>query len=131
MTLERRLRCEIENMRLPNSPDYKVDGRVSIGMDALDDEQKHAVEGIISDRAQFLKSASETGKVQRISKEQPLYSLKVSAGLRIIYSQNGDEIVVMDLMQQATLDWFRRQGAKAKNGRRKKVRATPNAKKAI
>lgn len=40
-----------------NSADYKVDGRVSIGMDVLDDEQKRVVEGIITDRAHFLKQA--------------------------------------------------------------------------
>jgi hypothetical protein len=111
------------------SPGFKVDGRVSIALDALDDKQKLAVGAIITDRAHFLKSTSESGKVQRISKESPLYSLKVPPGLRIIYSQVGDEIVVMDLMRQATLDRFGRKGSKAKRSRTKEVRTAPAVKK--
>src|SRR5271157_652014 len=89
-----------------NSPGYQVDGRVSIALDALDDKQKRAVGGVISDRAQFLASTADSRKVRRISKDQPLYTIKVPSGLRIIYSKVGDEIVVMDLMRQATLSVF-------------------------
>src|SRR5260221_13071994 len=85
------------------TPGYQVDGRVSIALDALDDKQKRAVGGVITDRARFLESTSDSRKVRRISREQPLYSLKVPSGLRIIYSQVGDRFVVMDLMRQATL----------------------------
>jgi hypothetical protein len=99
------------------SPGYQVDGRVSIALDALDDKQKRAVGGVITDRARFLESTSDSRKVRRISREQPLYSLKVPSGLRIIYSQVGDEIVVMDLMRQATLDQYGRKGADLKSGR--------------
>jgi hypothetical protein len=99
------------------SPGYQVDGLVSIALDALDDKQKRAVGGVITDRARFLESTSDSRKVRRISREQPLYSLKVPSGLRIIYSQVGDEIVVMDLMRQATLDQYGRKGADLKSGR--------------
>jgi hypothetical protein len=113
-----------------NSPGYQVDGRVSIALDALDDKQKQAVGGVISDRAQFLASTADSRKVRRISKDQPLYTLKVPSGLRIIYSKVGDEIVVMDLMRQATLDRYGRKASKARNGGTKKVRAMPQSKKA-
>jgi hypothetical protein len=112
------------------SPGFKVDGRVSIALDALDDKQKLAVGGILTDRAHFLKSTSDSHKVQRISKETPLYSLKVPSGLRIIYSQVGDEIVVMDLMRQATLDRYTSKGSKAKSSRTREVRTAPDVKKA-
>ena len=112
-----------------NSPGYQVDGRVSIALDALDDEQKRVVGGVITDRAHFLAGTSDSRKVRRISKDQPLYSLKIPSGLRIIYSQVGDEIVVMDLMRQSTLDRFGRKSSGAKGDRAKKVRTAPRAKK--
>jgi hypothetical protein len=113
-----------------NSPGYQVDGRVSIALDALDDKQKQAVGGVISDRARFLASTADSRKVRRISKDQPLYTLKIPSGLRIIYSKVGDEIVVMDLMRQATLDRYGRKASKGRNGGTKKVRAMPQSKKA-
>jgi hypothetical protein len=112
------------------SPGYQVDGRVSIALDALDDQRKQAVGGVITDRAHFLASTADSRKVRRISKNQPFYSLEVPSGLRIIYSQVGDDIGVMDLMSQATLDQFGRKVSKAKSGRAQKVRAVPHAKKA-
>jgi hypothetical protein len=114
---------------LKKSPGYQVDGRVSIALDALDDEQKRAVGGVITDRDHFLAGASDSRKVRRISKDQPLYSLKIPSGLRIIYSRVGDEIVVMDLMRQSTLDRFGRKSSRAKSGRAKKIRAVPREEK--
>ncbi len=111
-------------------PGYQVDGRVSIALDALDDQQKQAVGGVITDRHRFLASTSDSRKVRRISEDPPLYSLKVPSGLRIIYSRVGDDIVVMDLMRQATLDRYGRKVSKAKSGRTLKARAVPHAKKA-
>ena len=89
---------------VPKPPGYKVDGRVSIALDALDETQKQAVVSVISDHDQFLASVSDRRKVRRISMPMPLYSLKVLSGLRIIFFRVGDEIVVMDLMRQETLD---------------------------
>ena len=83
---------------VPKLPGYSVDGRVSIALDALDDQQKRVVGGVIANRAQFLASVSDHRKVRKISKQKPLYSLKVPSGLRIIFSRVGDEIVVMHLM---------------------------------
>ena len=111
-------------------PGYKVDGRVSIAMDALDDPERRAVGDIITDRSRFLASTSDGSRVRRLSKDRPFYALKVPSGLRIIYSQAGDEIVVMDLMRQATLDRYGRRPTRAKSGRGPKGHATPRQKKA-
>ncbi len=112
------------------TPGYQVDGRVSIALDALDDKQKQVVGGVITDRDHFLASTADTKKVRRISRDGPLYTLKVPSGLRIVYSKVGDEIVVMDLMRQATLDRYGRKTAKPKSGGSKKVRPVSHSKKA-
>ncbi len=113
------------------SPGYQVDGRVSIGLDALDEKEKQAVGGIITDRAHFLASTADSRKVQKLSRDRPLYALKVPSGLRIIFSRVGEEIVVMDLMRQATLDDFGRKASRTRAGGRRKARPAshPNSSK--
>jgi len=112
------------------TPGYQVDGRVSIALDALDDQQKQVVGGVITDRDHFLASTADSKKVRRISRDQPLYTLKVPSGLRIIYSKVGDEIVVMDLMRQATLDQYGWKTSKTKTGVTKKGRRVSPSEKA-
>jgi len=112
------------------TPGYQIDGRVSIALDALDDKQKQAVGGVITDRAHFLASTADSKRVRRISEDQSLYTLKVPSGLRIIYSKVGDEIVVMDLMRQTTLDRYGQKTSKPRTGRKKKVRPVSDSKKA-
>ena len=115
---------------IKKSPDYQIDRRVSIGLDALDDEEKRAVEEIIADRDHFLAITSDSRKVRRISKDDPFYALKGPSGLRIIYSKVGDDIVIMDLMHQAVLDYFgQRNVSKAKKSGTKTVRASSDTKK--
>jgi hypothetical protein len=112
------------------TPGYQIDGRVSIALDALDDKQKQAIGGVITDRAHFLASTADSKRVRRISEEHSLYILKVPLGLRIIFSKVGDDIVVMDLMRQTTLDRFGRKTSKSRTGRTKKVRPVSHSKKA-
>ena len=112
------------------TPGYQVDGRVTIALDALDDTQKQAVGEVITDRAHFLASTADTKKVRRISRDRPLYTLKVPSGLRIVYSQVGDDIVVMDLMRQATLDRYGSKISKPKTSETKKNRSASHSKKA-
>lgn len=105
---------------IDKAPSYRVDGRVSIAMDALDEKQKKAVCGVISDPAHFLKSVSDSKRVQKLSKDKHIYTIKVPSGLRIVYSRVGDEIVVLDLMRQATLSRYGRKSLRQKGrGRRK------------
>jgi hypothetical protein len=116
---------------IKKSPDYQVDGRVSIALDALDDKQKRAVGGVITDRDHFIASTADSRKVRRISRNDPFYALKVPSGLRIIYSKVGDDIVILDLMHQATLDRYgQRKMPKAKKMGTKAVRASSHTKKA-
>ena len=115
---------------IQKSPDYQIDGRVSIALDALDDEERQAIEGVIIDRAHFIASMSDSRKVRKISKNDPFYALKGPSGLRIIYSKVGHDIVIMDLMHQATLDYFGvRNISEEKKSRTKTVRASSDTKK--
>ena len=99
------------------SPGYKVDRRVSIALDALDPEEQETITAIIKDRAHFLANTADRRKVRRISQKEPFYALTIPYELRIIDSQVGDDIVVMDLMHRANLaEYGPRQPAKA-NGR--------------
>ena len=112
-------------------PGYRIDGRVSIALDALDEKQRQAVGGVITDRDHFLASTADSRKVRKISEEDPLYALSMPSGLRIIYSKVGDNIVVMDLMRQATLDQFwSRKPDKSKGAGTNGGRKTPDVKKA-
>ena len=86
---------------------YKVDGRVSIALDALGDEQKRFVKDVISDKENFIRSTSSRGAVRRLTGKQPLYVLRGPGDLRIIYSKTDDAITVKDLMQKHTLNYFR------------------------
>ena len=89
-----------------SSPGYQIDGRVSIAMDALNEQQKRAVDRVIADREHFVASTRDGRKVRKISRTRPLYALSVPTGLRIIFSKVGNDIVVMDLMWQAMLDRY-------------------------
>ncbi|MFI5461597.1 MAG: BRcat domain-containing protein, partial [Isosphaerales bacterium] len=46
------------------SPGYQIDRRVSIALDALDDKQKRAVGGVLTDRAHFIASTADSRKVR-------------------------------------------------------------------
>ena len=97
------------------SPGYKVDRRVSIALDALDPEEQETITAIIKDRAHFLANTADRRKVRRISQKEPFYALTIPYELRIIDSQVGDDIVVMDLMHRLNL---------AENGPRQPAKAT-------
>lgn len=113
------------------SPGYRVDGRVAIALDALDDEQKREVTGVLADRARFIASTADRRKVRKISKGDPLFALSIPFGLRIIYSRVGDDIVVMDLMHKANLGGpGPRKAVKAKASGGKSARTVPHAAKA-
>jgi len=113
------------------SPGYQIDGRVAIALDALDEKQKETVRGVLTDRAHFIASTADGRKVRRISKDEPFYALSIPSGLRIIFSKVGDDIVVMDLMRQATLDRYGQQKSDKRNGSgTKNARTAPRVQKA-
>ena len=86
--------------------EYKVEGRVSIALDALDEKRKEVVKKVLMDRENFVASTIGPRRSRRISRKRPIYSLKGPDGLRIIYSKKNDKIIVMDLMQERTLRQF-------------------------
>jgi hypothetical protein len=113
------------------SPGYQVDLRVSIQLDALDQDEQRAILDVIQDRAHFLATTADRRKVRRISKTKPLFALKLPRGLRLIYSQVGDEIIVMDLLHEKVLAFFRGEATdKPKRSGTRKARAVPGAGKA-
>jgi hypothetical protein len=112
------------------SPGYQVDQRVSIALDALDDAEKQAIGDILKDRAHFLASTADPRKVRRITEDHPLYALSVPAGLRLIYSRVGDEIVVMDLMHKANLAHERKSHAETERSETTKARRATRVEKA-
>jgi hypothetical protein len=115
---------------IKKSPGYQIDGRVSIALDALDDNQKRVVESALIDRAHFVSRIADTSKVRRITTDDPLYALSIPSGLRIIYSQVGDDIVVMDLMRKATLDWYwQGETTKGKRNGAKNAKPAPKVRK--
>jgi hypothetical protein len=113
------------------SPGYQVELRVAIQLDALDQDKQRAILDIIQDQAHFLASTADRRKVRRISTTKPLFALELWSGLLLIYSQVGDEIVVMDLMHEKVLAFLRGEEAdKPKRNGTRKARTAPGAEKA-
>ena len=88
------------------SPGYKVEHRVTIALDSLNAAEQKTLRGIIADRTNFLKRINSASRVRKISNDRPLFSVKAPGRLNFIYSQSGDEIVVMDVMHETTLNQF-------------------------
>jgi hypothetical protein len=105
------------------SPGFRVDQRVSIALDALDDAEKQVIGEIVKDRTHFLASTADRRKVRRITADHPYYALRVPSGLRLIYSRVGDEIVVMDLMHEANIAYGPKGAAETKASGTTKGRA--------
>ena len=87
-------------MAMAKKPPYefRVDDRVHIGLDALDDSQKKAVHKAIMDRDHFLAHAADRRNVETISKKESIYAVSVPVGLRIIYKVSGEDIEILDLV---------------------------------
>ena len=97
----------VKKPRLKNaSPGFRIDGRVSIALDALSEKQKEIVSGLLSDRERFVAGTAERHKNRKVSESDPIYALCATTGLNIIYSLSGDDIEVLDLMGDATLRRF-------------------------
>jgi hypothetical protein len=95
--------------------DFEVDPRVKIGLDLLTAEERRIVQDTTSSKARFLEVASDPKKVERLRPNAPYLSLKITPKHRLIYTQEGDRIVVEDLTSQAMIDWF----ASMRSGRTK------------
>jgi hypothetical protein len=85
----------------------EVDRRVGIALSVLPTVQKHAVERVIRSPQSFATAASIPGRVQQMATSgQPLYKMRVSPSLRLIYTMVGDTVYVVDVVERATLNHF-------------------------
>ena len=87
-------------------PDFEVDQPVRIGLDALSPEERQIVEDATKSKARFLALIADPKNVERLRPTAPYYMLKITPSLRLIYTQEDDRIVVLDLTSQAMLDRF-------------------------
>jgi hypothetical protein len=86
---------------------------------------------LVKDRAHFLANTADRRKVRKISEKEPFYALTILYDLRMIYSQVGDDIVVMDLMHSTVLaEYGPRRPARATGNDTQTVRTASRAKKA-
>jgi hypothetical protein len=85
----------------------EVDRRVGIALSVLPQSQKTAVERVIRSPRSFTKFAALPGRVQQMATSgQPLYKMRISPSLRLIYTMVGDTFYVVDLVERATLNHF-------------------------
>ncbi len=108
---------------MPNSdpnaavPDFEVDQLVRIGLDVLSPEERQIVEDATKSKARFLALIANPKNVERLRPTAPYYMLKITPSLRLIYTQEDDRLVVLDLTSQAMLDRF----ASTRSGRARSV----------
>lgn len=84
----------------------QVDRRVAIAMDALSPLQKAALLPVLQSKERFLAYAKRPGMTRRLSAAKPLYAMKAGSGMRIVFEDRNDRIIIRDLMQKATLDSY-------------------------
>jgi hypothetical protein len=85
---------------------FEVDPRVKVGLDALSPEERQIVEDATKSKARFLALSADLKNVERLRPNAPYYLLRITPRLRLIFSQEGDRIVVEDLRTQGFLDWW-------------------------
>jgi hypothetical protein len=92
---------------MAKSKGLEVDRRVGIALSVLPASQKAAVERVVSSPQTFTQAAATPGRVQQMrTSGQPLFMMRVSPNLRLIYTMVGDTIYVVDVVERATLNHF-------------------------
>lgn len=94
-----------------------VNRRVGIAMSVLSPAEREAVGRLIQSHRDFERYAARPGKVQRLATSDPLYTLRVTPQIRLVFKRADAGIEVLDLVEQATLDRFAKRGGKRANGR--------------
>ena len=108
--------------------DFEVDRRIRIGLDGLSPEERRIVEDATRSKARFLALIADPKNVERLRPNAPYYLLKITPELRLIYTQEDERIIVLDLTNQGMLDWFASMGsdrAKSASKSKKRVRHLP------
>jgi hypothetical protein len=103
---------------MANVKNLEIDRRVNIAMSVLSSSQKAMIAKIIRSPQAFAAFAAVPRRVQQMRiTGQPLYMMKVSRSLRLIYTTIGETISVVDLVERATLNHFAVQKATKTNGK--------------
>ena len=84
----------------------EVDRRVGIALSVLPPSQRTAVERIMRSRVLHPRRLRAWRVQQMPTSGQPLFMMRVSPGLRLIYTTVGDTVYVVDLVERATLNYF-------------------------
>jgi hypothetical protein len=98
--------------------DFEVDPRTRMGLDALTPEDQQTVEEAIRSKEDFLARISDPSQVFLLRPGSRYYALKVTARHRLIYTREGDRIIVEDLMNQGLLDRYGAKRARPARGER-------------
>jgi len=83
---------------------FQIDRRVGIALDALSATQRAAVAPILRTKEGFVAHSKAPGATRKLSSSEPLYSMKAGSGMRIIFTERDEGIVVQDIMRKATMD---------------------------
>src|SRR5262245_33865855 len=100
--------------------DLEVDRRVGIAMSVLPPSQRNAVQRVIDSPQSFAQATRRPGSVRHLhTSGQPLYLMRVSPKLRLVYTMVGETPYVVDLVEGATLARFahRKSGKVAKKAK--------------
>jgi len=84
--------------------DFEVDPRTRTGLDVLTPEDRRTIEEAIRSKEDFLARISDPSQVFQVRPNSRYYALKVTPRLRLIYTREGDRIIVEDLMNQGMMD---------------------------
>jgi hypothetical protein len=102
--------------------DFVVEPRALMGLEVLTPKERRIVEAVTRNKKRFLALASDPKNVERLRPTAPYYSLKITPELRLIFTREGDRIVVEDLRTQGFLDWW----ASLPSGRAEPATEKPN-----
>jgi hypothetical protein len=108
--------------------DFQIDRRVAIALDAMTTPQRAALEPLLRGKAEFLAHASRPGISRKLPADRPLYTMRAGPELRVIYTKEDNNVVVLDIMHKATMEGFRSKPRSVKRdaGRAAVKRDKPN-----
>jgi hypothetical protein len=87
--------------------DLTVHRRVRIAMSVLPSPQRDAINRVIQSSRYFSDYTSDSARVKRIEASgEQLYILRITPQLRLVYTETGDAIQILDLVERATIDNF-------------------------
>lgn len=101
----------------------EIDRRIGIAMTVLSPSQRQAVEKVIGSVATFALAVARPGHVRVLpTSGQPLFMMRVSDSLRLVYTKVGRTFYVLDVIEKRTLD-----ALAAKKGQRARPSTKPSA----